>query len=74
MSDNDEHLMEVLNQLKHGKFLIKVKSTGKRLNRRFYFNERDGLISYQGSAKLSGKPRICKCLINGFNNTRQVFI
>ena len=74
MSDNDEHLTEVLNQLKRGTDLIKVKSNGKRLSRRFYLSEREGFISYQRSAKPFRKPQICKCLINGFNNMRQVFI
>ena len=60
MNKDDNHPIEVLNQLKSGAVLVKRKSNGKKFPRRFFLHEREGFISYEGSRKIFGKPRKCK--------------
>ncbi len=60
MINDDNHLAEVLNQLKSGSILIKQKSRGKKFSRRFFLHEREDFISYDRSRKIFSKPRKCK--------------
>jgi hypothetical protein len=60
MINDDNHLTEVLNQLKSGTILIKQKFNGKKFSRRFFLHEHESFISYDRSHKVFGKPRICK--------------
>jgi len=63
MINDDNHLTEVLNQLKTGSLLTKQKLNGKKFSRRFFLDQREDFISYDRLRKGFSKPRICKSKI-----------
>lgn len=59
MTNTDDRLIEVLEQLKSGVTLIKCKPNGKKYSRQFFLHDRETFMSYDKSRKIFGKPNLC---------------
>jgi hypothetical protein len=59
-SNNNEHLNQILTQLKLGSILIKRKRNGEKYTRQFFLDKHEGFISYHQSEKVFSQSHRCK--------------
>lgn len=55
-----QDLKRILNELKLGSTLTKLKSDGEERSRYFFLDKHEDFISYQQAEKVFAQPRRCK--------------
>ncbi|CAF3574069.1 unnamed protein product, partial [Rotaria sp. Silwood1] len=71
MAETNDTIAQLIHQLKAGVVMVKHKDNGKKYPRQFFLHQREGYITYDGSRKLNGKPRIYR--VNDIDEIRTGF-